>query len=388
MHSSTSAPAHRRWAPFELGGAQVLAEEHHVGLQRAQAARQRGTPCSSSRISARASASATRPPQRAQEHVAMLPWTSTSSRVPARRWSMSTFCVTTPSSRPRALELDQRPVRAVGLLVLERREAVAVEVPEAVGVAAEGVDVRDLHRVDAAPTCRCRASGSRGSPRAPRCPRRSAPRPSSRRAPSPPGARAARARAVRRRAHARPARPTPRTAPHSPLKCGARLPRKAAMPSLASALANTAANARFSASMPSSRSPAPETRLICSTASGACPASLRAHGERGVEQFVIVDDAVDEPELERFVGQDRVADEVHLERLVGADEARQPLRAAEAGDDPELDLGLAEARRARRDAHVARHRQLAAAAERQAVDRRDRDDVRRRRARGTARARR
>ena len=41
------------------------------------------------------------------------------------------------------------------------------------------------------------------------------------------------------------------------------------MPSLASAEANTDANAPFSASIPSSRSPAAETRLICSSASGA-----------------------------------------------------------------------------------------------------------------------
>src|SRR5690349_18593835 len=51
--------------------------------------------------------------------------------------------------------------------------------------------------------------------------------------------------------------------------------------------------------------------------------------QRGVEQFMVLDDAVDEPELERFLGEDRIADEVHLERLVRADEPRQPLRAAE-----------------------------------------------------------
>ncbi len=87
------------------------------------------------------------------------------------------------------------------------------------------------------------------------------------------------------------------------------------MPSLASPLANTAAKAPFSASMPSSRSPAPETRLICASASGAWPASLRAHCKRRVEQLVILDQAVDEPELERFFGEDRVADEVHLKAL-------------------------------------------------------------------------
>ncbi len=53
-----------------------------------------------------------------------------------------------------------------------------------------------------------------------------------------------------------------RSSDYLPWKRAARLPRKAAIPSLPSALANTVANAPFSASIPSSRSPAPETRLI------------------------------------------------------------------------------------------------------------------------------
>ena len=56
-------------------------------------------------------------------------------------------------------------------------------------------------------------------------------------------------------------------------------------------------------------------------------------------------DPVGEAELEGLVGADRLADEVHLERLGLADEPRQPLGAAEAGDDPEVDLGLPEERR-------------------------------------------
>ena len=52
--------------------------------------------------------------------------------------------------------------------------------------------------------------------------------------------------------------------------------------------------------------------------------------------------------------------------LLGTDEAGQPLRAAEAGDDPQLHLGLAEDGRLGGDPHVAGHRQLAATAERQA----------------------
>ena len=97
--------------------------------------------------------------------------------------------------------------------------------------------------------------------------------------------------------------------------------------------------------------------------------------QRRLEQLVVGDDAVGEAELERLLGEDRVADQVHLERLVGADQARQPLGAAEAGDDPELDLGLAEDRRLGGDPDVAGHRQLAAAAERDRVDRRDRRDA-------------
>src|SRR5207237_3741839 len=52
--------------------------------------------------------------------------------------------------------------------------------------------------------------------------------------------------------------------------------------------------------------------------------------------------------------------------------ARQALRAAPAGDDPKVDLGLAELRGTRRVAQVARERELAAAAEREPVDRGDR----------------
>ncbi len=51
----------------------------------------------------------------------------------------------------RVLEAGQGPVGAVGLLVLERLEAVAVEVPEALGVAPEDVNVRHLHRVNVLP---------------------------------------------------------------------------------------------------------------------------------------------------------------------------------------------------------------------------------------------
>src|SRR6202140_2858305 len=69
--------------------------------------------------------------------------------------------------------------------------------------------------------------------------------------------------------------------------------------------------------------------------------------QSGVEQFVVVEHAVDESVLVGLLGEDGIAGEVHLQCLVGADEPRQPLGSAEAGDDPELDLGLAEERGAR-----------------------------------------
>ena len=99
---------------------------------------------------------------------------------------------------------------------------------------------------------------------------------------------------------------------------------------------------------------------------------LARPGERGVEQLVVGHDPGGQPQLVGLVRGDRVAGQVHLERLGLADQPRQPLRAAEAGDDPEVDLGLAERRRLGGDPEVAGHRELAAAAERQRVDGRDR----------------
>src|SRR4051812_6842102 len=87
--------------------------------------------------------------------------------------------------------------------------------------------------------------------------------------------------------------------------------------------------------------------------------------QRRVEQLVVRHHRVHQPELLGLVRADRVAEQVQLERLALADEPRQTLRAAEARDDPEVDLRLAEGGRLGRDAEVARHRQLAAAAERQ-----------------------
>src|SRR5207253_6108551 len=69
---------------------------------------------------------------------------------------------------------------------------------------------------------------------------------------------------------------------------------------------------------------------------------------------------------------DRAAGEDQLLRDAEAADAGEPLRAAPAGDDAEVDLGLAEPRVARGVTQVATERELAAAAQREAVDRRDR----------------
>src|SRR5207302_11355193 len=64
---------------------------------------------------------------------------------------------------PGALQSRQRPVGRVGLLLLKRLKALAVEVPEALGVAPERVDVRNLHRIDLLP----QTSARRAEVRAP-----------------------------------------------------------------------------------------------------------------------------------------------------------------------------------------------------------------------------
>ena len=80
---------------------------------------------------------------------------------------------------------------------------------------------------------------------------------------------------------------------------------------------------------------------------------------------------VDEPDPQCFVGFYLPAGEQDIEGDTLADEPRQPLRAGVAGNDPEVDLGLTEARRIGCQSHRARHRQLAASAERETVDRGD-----------------
>src|SRR5688572_6554859 len=110
----------------------------------------------------------------------------------------------------------------------------------------EGVDVSDLHRVHALPEPGSRGPevGDPGGDRDPRA-----------------GQRHGRARLADQ---LRELRRGPRRCllkSHSPFHSGLRLPRKAEMPSFASAVWNAVANPAFSASMPSSRSPLWDTSL-------------------------------------------------------------------------------------------------------------------------------
>ena len=120
--------------------------------------------------------------------------------------------------------------------------------------------------------------------------------------------------------------------------------------------------------------------VISSAASTACLASLTASGGRRAitsarsiasVSIYVWGHPVHEPESQRLLGVDSPAGEHELHRALLADDARQTLRAAAAGDDPERDLGLAELGRLGGDDHVAQQRQLAPAAEREPRDGRD-----------------
>src|SRR5262249_41343581 len=104
--------------------------------------------------------------------------------------------------------------------------------------------------------------------------------------------------------------------------------------------------------------------------------ALRGDQARGIErplpQLAGVVDRVHETDSERLVRVDDTAGEDELLRDAGAAYAGEPLRAAPTGDDPEVDLGLSELRGAGCIADVAGERELAASAESEAVDRRDR----------------
>ena len=117
--------------------------------------------------------------------------------------------------------------------------------------------------------------------------------------------------------------------------------------------------------------PAPSDAAHSSAASSAPPAGH---------------DAVDQPERERLLGLARDGRSRSAPWLRAGPTSRgEPLRAARAREDAELDLGEAEARAVAGDAQVARQRELEPAAEREPFDRGDHRPRDRRRARRTRR---
>jgi hypothetical protein len=161
---------------------------------------------------------------------------------------------------------------------------------------------------------------------------------------------------------------------HRPLKSGARLSMNALTPSRLSSLAN--------AVMKSSRSSArPAPRGVSQRGCGRPPsqgAARRVSMQRRwcarcrcvrVAQRVVVHQHVDQPDPEALPRPRSCSpDRIMRSAVPRTDQPRKALRAAAAGDQAEPDLRLTEPRGARGDAEVARHGQLAAAADREAVD--------------------
>ena len=83
------------------------------------------------------------------------------------------------------------------------------------------------------------------------------------------------------------------------------------------------------------------------------------------------EDGLHEPDAQRLGGVDQAAAQAQIARPAVADLARQTLRAAPARRDAEADLGLAETGVVGGEADVAAERELAAAAQGEAVDGRD-----------------
>ncbi len=110
-------------------------------------------------------------------------------------------------------------------------------------------------------------------------------------------------------------------------------------------------------------------RLHAAMASGALRCDDRSDAFGFVHQLSGRDDALHQTDAQRFLCVDDFAGETEIGRHAFADEARRALRAAVAGNEAEIDFRLTELGVLARDEYVAGHRQLAAAAEREAVDR-------------------
>ena len=147
------------------------------------------------------------------------------------------------------------------------------------------------------------------------------------------------------------------------------------MPSFASSEPKTAAKASFSAVIPASRSACAGDALDLRDRERCCAASMPAHSQGRVEQLA-------RPGTTRFtsptalglLGVDRIA--VRFISSAFATPTRRGSRCVppKPGMIPSLISGWPKLGRVGRDADVARHRELAAAAEREPVDGSDRDD--------------
>ena len=162
--------------------------------------------------------------------------------------------------------------------------------------------------------------------------------------------------------------------PQRPVNRGSRFSMKAATPSRPSSLRRQRRKASASRRRPSSSERSRVVRAssrIIATACGDPAAKPAATEVAAATSSSRRHDLLDEAPGVRRRGVDGVAPEIEKVRASGADEPRQPLRAAAARDQAELDLGLAELRVVGADPDVAAHRELEAAAEAVAVDRGD-----------------
>ena len=99
-------------------------------------------------------------------------------------------------------------------------------------------------------------------------------------------------------------------------------------------------------------------------------ANVAREADRPFDEIAL-DDAIDQAGGVRVARLERLSGHAHVQGLLDADETRQPLRALGAGNDPEVDLGLADERLRHGDAEVAGHGDLETAAERRAMNRHD-----------------
>jgi hypothetical protein len=159
-----------------------------------------------------------------------------------------------------------------------------------------------------------------------------------------------------------------------PLKTGFRFSRKALTPSILSSVEKQMAKRSTSRLRPSSRFER-EASLTASFASwsaiGAFSAILLAISKVLFFEFFGGMNVVYEAERVGCGCVDHIAGKNHFHRFAFTDEFGQPLGAAAAGDDAEVDLGLAKAGLFAGDADVACECDLAAAAETKTVDHRD-----------------